>query len=101
MSGFFLLFPLYKIGGQEDGTGPALGRLAPLVCWGGSEMWRRMNTVQILCTHVCKWKNDICWNYSRNGEVKENGGKGEIKYDIFDISSELLQMSQCTLTQHK
>jgi hypothetical protein len=20
------------------------------------------------CTHVCKWKNDICWNYSRNWE---------------------------------
>jgi hypothetical protein len=39
---------------------------------------RRMNMVQILCTHVCKWKYDICWNYSRNGGVgiKENGRGG-------------------------
>jgi hypothetical protein len=22
--------------------------------------------VQIICTHVCKWKNETCWNYSRN-----------------------------------
>jgi hypothetical protein len=29
--------------------------------------WRRVNTVQILCTHVCRWENDICWNYSWNG----------------------------------
>jgi hypothetical protein len=23
--------------------------------------------LQILCTHVCKWKNKTCWNYSRKG----------------------------------
>jgi hypothetical protein len=37
---------------------------------GGEEMrkgCRRVNIVQILCTHVCKWKNDTCGNYSRNG----------------------------------
>jgi hypothetical protein len=28
--------------------------------------YRRVNMVQILCTHVCKWKNDSCWNDSRN-----------------------------------
>jgi hypothetical protein len=27
----------------------------------------RVNIVQILYTHVCKWKNEICSNYSRNG----------------------------------
>jgi hypothetical protein len=32
--------------------------------------------------------------------MKENGGGGEFKYDIFDTLSELLQMSQCTPTQH-
>jgi hypothetical protein len=21
---------------------------------------RRVNTIKILCTHVCKWKNDTC-----------------------------------------
>jgi ferredoxin-like protein FixX len=30
---------------------------------------------KILCTHVCKWKNDIHWNYSSNGGgMKENSG---------------------------
>jgi hypothetical protein len=26
--------------------------------------------------YVCKWKNETCWNYSRNGEegIKENDG---------------------------
>jgi hypothetical protein len=23
---------------------------------------RRMNILQILCTHICKWENDTCWN---------------------------------------
>jgi hypothetical protein len=27
---------------------------------------RRVNMVKILCTHICKWKNDTCSNYSRN-----------------------------------
>jgi hypothetical protein len=27
--------------------------------------WRRMIIIQILYIHVCKWKNDICWNFSR------------------------------------
>jgi hypothetical protein len=36
--------------------------------------------VQILCTDTCKWKNDICWNYSQNGGrggMKKNGGGGK------------------------
>jgi hypothetical protein len=30
--------------------------------------------VEILYTRVCKWKNETCWNYSRNRgmEIKEN-----------------------------
>jgi hypothetical protein len=46
---------------------------------------RRMNTVQIMCTHVYKCKNDTCWNCSRNRGrgMKESGRRGEFKYDIF------------------
>jgi hypothetical protein len=73
--------------GQEEGrTGPA---------WGGGDtsgrreaMGRecgRVNMVQILCTHVCKWKNETCCSCSRKGEIKENDGGGEFNYDIFDI----------------
>jgi hypothetical protein len=54
MSFFFLLFCLYKIGEQEDGTGMPGGI-------GTSERWeevgkgyRRVNMVKILCTHVYK-----------------------------------------------
>jgi hypothetical protein len=28
---------------------------------------RRVNTVQNMCAHVCKWKNKTCQKYSRNG----------------------------------
>jgi hypothetical protein len=46
---------------------------------------RRVNMVQILCIHVCKWKNETCCNYSKNGgRIKENVGGGEFNYDIFD-----------------
>jgi hypothetical protein len=27
---------------------------------------RRVNMVEILCTHVYKWENETCFNYSRN-----------------------------------
>jgi hypothetical protein len=39
-----------------------------------------VNIVEILCTHVCKWKNETCWNYSRNGERGDKGedGGGEL-----------------------
>jgi hypothetical protein len=37
-------------------------------------------------THLCKWKNDICCNYPRNGgrEMKENSGGDAFKNYIFD-----------------
>jgi hypothetical protein len=32
------------------------------------QMWENFaKIVQILCTRVCKWKNETCWKYSRNG----------------------------------
>jgi hypothetical protein len=54
-----IYFFFYKI--KEGRTGHA--RRGGLEQWegGGSRerVWR-MNMVQILCTHVCKWKNDTC-----------------------------------------
>jgi hypothetical protein len=44
--------------------------------------------VQILCTHVCKWKNFISVEtiLGMGGEgIKDNGGCSKFKYDIFDI----------------
>jgi hypothetical protein len=32
-------------------------------------------------------------------EIKENDGRGDFKYDIFDILQELLWMPQCAPTQ--
>jgi hypothetical protein len=42
-----------------------------------------MNVVQILCTHVRKWKKETCCNYSRKGggRVKENGREDEFNCD--------------------
>jgi hypothetical protein len=47
----------------------------------------RVNTEQILCTHVCKWKMIPVETIPgmREGKIKKNGGGGEFKYDIFDI----------------
>jgi hypothetical protein len=43
--------------------------------------------VEILCTHVCKWKNETYWNCSGmgGGGLKENDGEGKFNYDVFDI----------------
>jgi hypothetical protein len=40
--------------------------------------------IEILCTHEWKWKNKICWNYSRNEgkRIKEVNGEGELNYDV-------------------
>jgi hypothetical protein len=32
---------------------------------------RSVNMVYKMCTHVCKWKNDTHWNFSRNQERGE------------------------------
>jgi hypothetical protein len=34
---------------------------------------RRMNMVQKMCTHVCKCKNNSCWNHSRNQGRRDKG----------------------------
>jgi hypothetical protein len=50
----------YKLKEQEGGTGPVLGVLYQ---WEGEEVgkgYSRVNMVQILCTHVRKWRNEIC-----------------------------------------
>jgi hypothetical protein len=38
--------------------------------------WKKMNMVEILSTHVWKWKNETWWNYSKwrmGDEVNEGG----------------------------
>jgi hypothetical protein len=77
------VFKFYKIKNRrveqvlfgEVGT-RAAGRM-----WGKG--CRRMTIVQILCSYVCKWKNET---YSRNGEgrTKDNDEGAELNY-IFDI----------------
>jgi hypothetical protein len=46
-----------------------------------------MDIVQILCIHVCEWKNVTIETIPGMGEegIKENDGGGEFNYDIFDI----------------
>jgi hypothetical protein len=40
---------------------------------------RKVNMMEILCTHIWKWRNETYWNYSRNGGkgIKENDGVDE------------------------
>jgi hypothetical protein len=60
------MFFFYKIREQEGGSGRVSGgrRWYQLEDGGGGERCRRVNVLQILCTHVCKWKSENCWNYS-------------------------------------
>jgi hypothetical protein len=39
---------------------------------------------EMLCIHICKWKDETCWNYSRNEgkEDKATDGGGEFICDI-------------------
>jgi hypothetical protein len=73
-------FFLYKIREQEDVKGPAWA-LVPVGREEVGKGCRRVNMVQMLCTRVCKWKNETWWNYSRNGGggIKENDGRGWIQ----------------------
>jgi hypothetical protein len=57
----------YKNGEQEGKISPVwvLGirrRREDVRKWG-----RMVKTVEILRPHICKWKNETCSNYSRNG----------------------------------
>jgi hypothetical protein len=68
----FFSFFFYKIREQEGKTGwkgVGTSRRREVVGKG----CRRVNMVQILGTRVCKRKNDICGNYSRNGRGRDKG----------------------------
>jgi hypothetical protein len=44
---------------------------------------KRVNMSEV-CTHIWKWKNKTCWNYSKNegwGDKEDDGG-GEFNFDI-------------------
>jgi hypothetical protein len=72
---------LIQIGEQEARTDPdyVVGTRGGGGVW---KCWKRVNMMQILCTHACKWKNDICWNWFRN--VGDGGVKDSImKYLIY------------------
>jgi hypothetical protein len=53
--------PAQDGGGLGDGTVGTSGREEVV-----GKQGRRVNRVQILCTHVCKLKNATCQNCSRN-----------------------------------
>jgi hypothetical protein len=69
----------FKIGEQEGNTCPIWGWYP--WDWGGymESGCRRLNMVEILDTHAWNWKNQTCWNYSKNGGkgIKENVGGGK------------------------
>jgi hypothetical protein len=43
--------------------------------------------VQVVCTPECKWEKKYLLKLFLDwwGGIKENGGGGEFKYDVFDI----------------
>jgi hypothetical protein len=56
-----VIFFFYIIGEQEGGIGPVGGGIG--TTGSGEDVGkgcRRVNMVQILCVHICKWKNDAC-----------------------------------------
>jgi hypothetical protein len=53
------------------------------------ELGRRMNMVQIMYTHVCKCKNDTCWNNS------SNQGRGEWKKGVEGVNSHMMYLIHC------
>jgi hypothetical protein len=71
---FFFLLQNWRTGGQNRFCGRWGGELGTS---GRGEVaekeGRRVNMVQILCTHKYKCENDTCSHYSRNGE----GGQGK------------------------
>jgi hypothetical protein len=85
---YLLCFFFYKIREQEGGTGSAqkgavgTSRRGVEVGKGG----RRMNMVQIMCTHVCKAKMLPVETIPgvRRGSMGDSSGGGEFKYHIFD-----------------
>jgi hypothetical protein len=73
---YLLCFFFYKIGEQREEQDRCSWH-----CWeggGGGERGGRVNTVQIMCTHVCNCKNGAVEIVSgiRGGGMKESRGRG-------------------------
>jgi orotate phosphoribosyltransferase-like protein len=66
------------------------GELLPVCKWEEvGKGCRRVNMVQILCTFIYvsgKMRSVETIPGIAGGGIKENGGGGEFKYDIFDVS---------------
>jgi hypothetical protein len=47
------------------------------IVWGEDirKGYRKVNMVEMLYTHVWKWKNEICRNYSKKGRKEEDKGE--------------------------
>jgi hypothetical protein len=56
---YFFLLQNQRIGGRNSLGGGGIGTSGRGRWW---ERGRRMNMMQIMSTHVCKCKNDICWD---------------------------------------
>jgi hypothetical protein len=50
---------------KESGTDPSW-ELVPLRGGRFGSGYRRMNMMQIMYTHECKWKSETCLNHPRN-----------------------------------
>jgi hypothetical protein len=76
---------------QEGKTGPAWRDAGGGGCTSGRQekvgKWWRVNMVQILCTNVLNGKMVLVETLPGIGVrgMKENGGGGEFKYNIFDV----------------
>jgi hypothetical protein len=47
--------------------------------------------VQILSTHVCKYKNDTCWNIAGMGEeMKESCGVQYVQYIVITFVNDIM-----------
>jgi hypothetical protein len=57
---FFSLFSLFSFTKLEGRTGPVWGVGTGVRGEDVGKEYRRVNMMQTLCTHVCKWKNETC-----------------------------------------
>jgi hypothetical protein len=62
----------------------------------------RVNTMQILCAHVCKCKNETCCNYSRNGGggIKERSGQVNLSMIFLTHCKNFCKCYNVSPTQH-
>jgi hypothetical protein len=56
-----------------------------------------VSMVEILSTHVCKWKNENCWNDSSHGGrgIKESDGGGDVLPSITIIKIKKTILNSC------